>query len=81
MKTEDLPRSRVDDVSDLARELKNFQEIASYIKPQPGDIPNLAGFDIYGMMMPLNGVVGGDHIIYSGFQDTLRPRCPGGARA
>ncbi len=68
METEEMSRPRADKSSDLARELKNFQEIASYITPQPGDIPNLSGFDIYGKTMPLNGVAGGDHIIYSDFK-------------
>ena len=52
----------------LARELENFQDIASYIKPGPGDVPVLAGFDICGTALPLNGLVGGDHTIYVDFK-------------
>jgi serine phosphatase RsbU (regulator of sigma subunit) len=52
----------------LARELENFQDIASYIKPGPGDLPVLAGFDICGACLPLNGLVGGDHTIYVDFK-------------
>lgn len=52
----------------IARELENFQEIASYIKPRPGDVPTLRGFDICGASLPLNGVVGGDHTIYLDFK-------------
>lgn len=52
----------------LARELENFEDIASYIKPGPGDIPALSGFDIYGQTLPLNGMVGGDHLIYIDFK-------------
>ena len=52
----------------MARELENFQDIASYIKPGPGDVPTLHGFDIFGASLPLNGVVGGDHTIYVDFK-------------
>lgn len=52
----------------LARELKNFQEIASFLKPGPGEIPRLEGFDLYGATLPLYGVVGGDHTIYVDFK-------------
>ena len=52
----------------MARELENFQEMASYIKPGPGDVPTLQGFDICGASLPLNGVVGGDHTIYVDFK-------------
>ena len=52
----------------LARELENFQDIASYITPGPGDVPSLAGFDICGASLPLNGLVGGDHTIYVDFK-------------
>lgn len=52
----------------MARELENFQEIASQIKPAPGDVPVLEGFDISGVSLPLNGVVGGDHTIYVDFK-------------
>ncbi|HSF16270.1 MAG TPA: PP2C family protein-serine/threonine phosphatase [Vicinamibacteria bacterium] len=57
-----------DSMEQLARELENFQEIASYIKPKPGDVPALDGFDIHGESLPLNGLVGGDHIIYLDFK-------------
>lgn len=52
----------------MARELENFQEITSYIKPAAGDVPTLRGFDICGASLPLNGVVGGDHMIYVDFK-------------
>jgi serine phosphatase RsbU (regulator of sigma subunit) len=51
----------------LTGELDNFQEIAKYLKPPPGETPELKGVDIYGESMPLNGLVGGDHIIYMNF--------------
>ena len=51
----------------LTGELENFQDIARYIKPRAGEIPRLPGLDIYGQTIPLNGVIGGDHIIYLDF--------------
>jgi serine phosphatase RsbU (regulator of sigma subunit) len=52
----------------LVDEMQNFEEIARYLKPLPGDIPELEGIDIYGETIPLNGVIGGDHIIYVDFR-------------
>lgn len=52
----------------LADELQNFQEIARYIKPSPGEIPDLDGIDIAGLSLPLKEVGGGDHIIYVDFK-------------
>lgn len=51
----------------LLEELKNFQDIARFIKPNSGEIPEIPGIDIYGEVIPYNGVVGGDHIIYVDF--------------
>ena len=51
-------------VSRLSGEMENFQEIARQIKPPSGEVPTLEGIDVYGETIPLNGVVGGDHIIY-----------------
>jgi serine phosphatase RsbU (regulator of sigma subunit) len=52
----------------LASELKNFEEIAAQLLPQPGEVPRLAGIDVWGGTRPLNGQVGGDHIIYIDFK-------------
>jgi serine phosphatase RsbU (regulator of sigma subunit) len=52
----------------LVRELENFQEIASNLIPQPGEVPRLAGIDVWGGTRPLSGSVGGDHIIYVDFK-------------
>ncbi len=60
-----LPADRPED--ELARELENFQQIASSVLPPPGEIPRLPGLDIDGRLLPLNGVVGGDHIVYVDF--------------
>jgi serine phosphatase RsbU (regulator of sigma subunit) len=52
----------------LADELENFQDILRFIVPLPGEIPTLKGIDVYGDTIPLNGVIGGDHIIYVDFK-------------
>ena len=49
-------------------EFRNFQEIANHILPRPEEIPILDGIDVYGGTVPLNGVSGGDHIIYIDFK-------------
>ena len=49
-------------------EFRNFQEIANDILPRPEEIPILDGIDVYGGTVPLNGVSGGDHIIYIDFK-------------
>ena len=51
----------------LLSELNNFQEIATHIKPLSGESPIINGIDIYGEVIPFNGVVGGDHIVYVDF--------------
>jgi serine phosphatase RsbU (regulator of sigma subunit) len=60
------------DVSTLVRrltgEMENFEEIAKHLIPQPGDLPGLRGIDVHGGTIPLNGLVGGDHIIYVDFK-------------
>jgi serine phosphatase RsbU (regulator of sigma subunit) len=61
-------RPTADQLELLTGELKNFEEIARYIVPLPGEIPSLAGTDVYGGTMPLNGAIGGDHIIYVDFK-------------
>jgi serine phosphatase RsbU (regulator of sigma subunit) len=51
----------------LAKELENFEEIARGVMPKPGSVPSVKGVDVYGETLPLNGIVGGDHIIYVDF--------------
>src|SRR5512139_1687525 len=58
----------LDPLERLKGELKNFQEIARNIMPAPGEVPSLLGIDVYGGSIPLNGSVGGDHIIYVDFK-------------
>jgi len=52
----------------LTLELKNFEDIARYLVPEPGDLPRLQGIDIWGGTFPLSGTVGGDHLIYVDFK-------------
>ena len=58
------PDVREDALKHLRAELDNFEDIAKVLLPQPGEIPKLHGIDVWGGTLPLNGVVGGDHIIY-----------------
>lgn len=51
----------------MSEELRNFQDIAAYIKPMSGEVPSISGIDICGEVFPYNGVIGGDHIIYVDF--------------
>ena len=55
-------------VEQLTNELRNFEEIARGIVPRPGSIPELKGIEVYGKTLPLNGIVGGDHLIYVDFK-------------
>lgn len=52
----------------LVRELENFKDIASYLLPLPGEVPQLRGIDVWGGTRSLTGAVGGDHIIYVDFK-------------
>jgi serine phosphatase RsbU (regulator of sigma subunit) len=52
----------------LSGELRNFEEIARGIVPRPESVPSLACMDIAGQILPLNGVTGGDHLIYVDFK-------------
>jgi|SRR5687767_7720482 len=63
-----MTKRNPDPIERLLSELKNFQEIAKNIMPAPGEIPSLRGIDVYGGSIPLNGSVGGDHIIYVDFK-------------
>jgi serine phosphatase RsbU (regulator of sigma subunit) len=52
----------------LRDELENFERIAEHLIPKPGDLPRLSGFDVYGGTLALNGILGGDHLIYVDFK-------------
>lgn len=55
-------------LKDLTGELSNFEEIAACLLPLPGEIPRLAGVDVWGGSLSFKGVIGGDHIIYVDFK-------------
>ena len=55
-------------VKRLTRELDNFRDIAKYILPTPGEVPRVAGIDVFGGSLPLAGSAGGDHIMYIDFK-------------
>jgi len=78
--------SATDHVARLADELENFKQIAGLLTPSPGEIPKLDGVDIAGLSMPLNGTLGGDHILYIDFKkryalDALVARAAAAGRA
>jgi serine phosphatase RsbU (regulator of sigma subunit) len=57
-----------DELQRLTRELDNFQSIARYLMPLPGEVPRLNGIDVWGGSLQMNGFVGGDHITYVDFK-------------
>jgi serine phosphatase RsbU (regulator of sigma subunit) len=57
-----------DPLKQLTSELANFEEITKSLLPRPGDEPQLRGIDIWGGTLALNGVGGGDHLIYVDFK-------------
>ena len=48
-------------------EIKNLLDLTAPLVPQPGQIPEINGIDIYGESIPLHGALGGDHIIFVDF--------------
>lgn len=62
------PAAPGDLLRQLTGELDNFEQIAQYLLPQPGDLPRLRGIDVFGGTLPLNGTIGGDHVIYADFK-------------
>jgi serine phosphatase RsbU (regulator of sigma subunit) len=57
-----------DPVIQLTSELENFEEIAKYLIPKPGDVPLIHGIDVFGGTLALNGSGGGDLVIYIDFK-------------
>jgi serine phosphatase RsbU (regulator of sigma subunit) len=51
----------------MKEELENLGTIMAAIKPSSGEIPVIDHIDIFGGSIPLNGISGGDHIIYIDF--------------
>jgi len=54
-------------VAKLEHELANFRSMMEYVNRIPDDI-SLANIDACGKTFPLNGVLGGDHIIFLDFK-------------
>ncbi len=54
--------------SALQKELRNFQEIARQLIPEPGETPQLEGVDVWGGSRSLGGTIGGDHLIWVDFK-------------
>ena len=52
----------------MKEELENLSAIIGAIKPSSGEIPEIGDIDIFGGSIPLNGITGGDHIIYIDFK-------------
>jgi len=48
----------------LADELRNFHEVAQFLRPSPGDVPRIGGLDLACLALPLHDVVGGDHVAW-----------------
>jgi serine phosphatase RsbU (regulator of sigma subunit) len=60
----DQPDTRLDE------ELrKGAQYLAQRLTPTAGTIPQIPGIDIHGVMLPLNGIAGGDLLTYVDFQE------------
>jgi serine phosphatase RsbU (regulator of sigma subunit) len=54
-------------IADLEHELANFRSMMEYVNRIPDDI-SLANIEARGETFPLNGVLGGDHIIFLDFK-------------
>jgi serine phosphatase RsbU (regulator of sigma subunit) len=51
----------------LADELRNFEEVAQFLRPSPGDLPQIEGLDLASLTLPLHDIVGGDHLLWIDF--------------
>ncbi len=51
----------------LADELRNFHDVAQFLRPSPGDVPRIDGLDLACLTLPLHDVVGGDHLAWIDF--------------
>jgi len=63
-----MPSDAPNVVKHLERELANFQDMAQYLMPLPGERPQLEGIEVFGGTLALSGAVGGDHLIYVDFK-------------
>ncbi|HEY4491046.1 MAG TPA: PP2C family protein-serine/threonine phosphatase [Acidobacteriota bacterium] len=60
-------RKLEEELSHARAELRNLLEINAPLAPQPRQIPRVNGIDIFGESIQLNGMLGGDHIIFVDF--------------
>ncbi len=56
------------DLQELISQVQDFSELAHLFDPEPGDLPDIPGIDIYGECLQKNGRFGGDHITYVDFK-------------
>lgn len=56
-----------DDMESVKQFLDILIKRVKCINPSPGEIPELANIDIYGVSLPKNRAIGGDHMIYIDF--------------
>lgn len=54
-------------VGKLERELANFRSMMEYVNWFPDEV-SLANIEVFGQMYPLNGILGGDHIVLLDFK-------------
>jgi len=54
-------------IAECFLEIENFHQIFRQVLPTSGDVPQIEGIEAAGKTFPLNGVLGGDHIIYIDF--------------
>lgn len=56
-----------DDLESVKQFLQILKKRVKCINPSPGEIPILKNIDIYGVSLPKNRAIGGDHMIYIDF--------------
>lgn len=65
--SETSPLQLLEALSSASAEIRNLLDITAPLAPQPDQIPHLQGMDIHAQSIPLNGFLGGDHIIFIDF--------------
>ena len=67
-----MEQSEANLLEQLTREIENFQDIARYLIPQPGETPRLEGIDVWGGTVPLGiplgaGVIAGAWLLTAAY--------------
>jgi len=65
--SETSPLQLLEALSSASAEIRNLLDITAPLAPQLDQIPHLQGIDIHAQSIPLNGFLGGDHIIFIDF--------------